>query len=91
MNNKMKTTIAFVGLTLVLLSSYLYVYNRGLVDGKYKYQHSHNLQLTLDCAYSYGLQDGEALGYYEGLIYGKQMCDKQNKKIRYLKHKRLDK
>jgi hypothetical protein len=79
----MKTTIALVGLVLVLLSANLWVYNKGLVDGKIRYQHSRNMQLTLECAYSYGQQDGEALGYFEGLTYGKQMCLKPNRKIRH--------
>jgi len=75
----MKTAIALIGLILVLLSTHLYLYNRGLTDGKIKYQRSHNMQLTLDCAYNYGLKDGEALGYYEGLTYGKQLCLKELK------------
>ena len=76
----MKIKLAFVGLVLVLLSTHLWVYSRGLVDGKVNYQHSKNLKLTLDCAYNFGLHDGEALGYYEGLVYGKQLCQQELKK-----------
>jgi hypothetical protein len=83
----MKTAIALLGLVLVLLSTHLYVYSRGLVDGKSRYQNSYNMQLTLDSAYNFGLKDGEALGYYEGLIYGKQRCLDELKKKHLLPHK----
>lgn len=83
----MKYIIAFVGLILILLSTYLWVYNKGIKQGVIQYKHSKNMQLTLDCAYRFGLVDGERLGYWEGLVYGKQMCDKQNKKIRHHKGK----
>jgi len=87
----MKTAIALIGLILVLLSTNLYLYNRGLMDGKIRYQHSHNMQLTLDCMYKFGLHDGEALGYYEGVVYGKQLCTQELKKHKHTKKKALTK
>jgi hypothetical protein len=75
----MKTVIALIGLILVLLSTHLWIYSRGLTDGKVNYQHSRNMQLTLDSAYNFGLKDGEALGYYEGFLYGQQICLKESK------------
>jgi hypothetical protein len=81
----MKIKIAFIGLVLVLLSTHLWVYSRGLVDGKVNYQHSKNLKLTLDCAYSYGLWDGERLGYYEGRYYEKLQCIQELAKQKHTK------
>ena len=83
----MKTTIALIGLILILVSTHLWIYARGLKDGKIGYQHSYNMQLTLDCAYNYGLKDGEVLGYYEGLVYGKQRCMDELKKKHLHPHK----
>jgi len=77
----MKIKIAFVGLVLVLLSSNLWVYNKGLVTGKINYQRSKNMQLTLDAAYKYGVWDGEQFGYVEGLLYGQQNCKNTFKKL----------
>jgi len=70
----MKTAIALIGLILVLLSTHLWIYARGLKDGKINYQHSHNLQLTLDSAYNYGLIDGEEIGFHNGYVKGAEDC-----------------
>ena len=75
----MKTVIAFVGLILVLLSTHIWIYSRGLVDGKVNYQRSRNMRFTLDSAYAFGLKDGEKVGYYEGFLYGQQICLKESK------------
>jgi hypothetical protein len=69
---KMNKLIAFVGLVLVLLATHLYIYGSGLTDGKVRYQHSRNFQLTLDSMYRFGLKDGEDSGYFKGYVNGEK-------------------
>ena len=70
----MKIKIGFIGLTLVLLSTHLLIYSRGMIDGKVQYQHSKNLQLTLDSAYRFGLNDGRVEGFFNGYNRGAEDC-----------------
>ena len=71
----MKNIIGFIGLVLVLLSANLYIYSRGLVDGKLNYQHSINMQFTLDSAYKFGYHDGERIGFTTGYVEGYAACE----------------
>ena len=73
----MNKLISFIGLVLVFLSTYLYIYNKGLVNGKLRYQHSKNFQLTLDSAYRYGVFDGKIIGYISGYDKGGADCKKE--------------
>lgn len=73
----MNKLISFLGLILVLLATHLYIYGKGLTDGKIKYQHSKNMQLTLDSAYRYGLFDGRIVGYISGYDQGAADCKKE--------------
>ena len=70
----MKFTIAFIGLILILLSTHLFVYLGGRIDGKANYRHSKNFQMTLDSQYHFGFDDGELDGYLLGYVKGRNDC-----------------
>jgi hypothetical protein len=52
--------------SLVFLTSGTYLYFKGMHDGKLKYQHSYNFQLTMDSAFHYGYMDGFDAGHKKG-------------------------
>lgn len=77
----MKNKLAFVGLVLILISSNIYLYEHGRIDGKRNYQRSRNFQLTLDSQYNFGVMDGEESGYYKGYNRGAEDCKAQFLKL----------
>ena len=54
-----KNILLLLGTTLLILSSYGYVYNKGLKDGEWNYKQSHRMYLALKSAYHYGYMDAK--------------------------------
>lgn len=54
------TRYILLGITTatLLVPSYWYVYQRGMVEGEAQYKRSSRFTLTLDSMYFYGMRDG---------------------------------
>lgn len=42
---------------LIVFSTHIYIYNKGLVDGEQNYKHSNRIYFALKSAYHYGYMD----------------------------------
>lgn len=70
----MKNTLAFFGLILILISTHLFVYEHGRIDGVYNYKHGKSMMMTLGSMYHFGLIDGEETGFMHGYLKGEEDC-----------------
>lgn len=56
----MRLILCFIGLVLILLSTHLYVYTRGMADGEARYKRGTKMYLALKSAYKMGYSDAKS-------------------------------